>query len=406
MINNEDDPNYQPKKTFLLVLPMPIVLNRRASRALATTILRWSLGVLALLTLAIAITLSSCASFGNRASGQRQTRIEASPHSADGHFLNAQPLGDFNWGDLWYFLGQRLFGQQIRRPPALLPFVPVHPASFITPPPPGLRAIWLGHSSVLIEMDGLRFLLDPIFSDYASPFQWIGPKRFAPPPIALSDLPPIDAVLISHDHYDHLDMHTAQHLATMGSHFLVPLGIGAHLEAWGIPASQITDLDWWESHQLGQITFVCTPSQHYSGRGLLDRMETLWASWTALGPQHRVFYSGDTGFSDHFQHIGQRFGPFHLGIFKIGAYGPSDYWHDVHIDPEEAIQAHRDVRGQILLPVHWATFNLGLHDWDEPIKRALKTARENKVELVTPRLGELLTVGQAFHSSAWWDQVQ
>lgn len=370
-----------------------------------TTLLGWSLAVLALLSLGIAVTLSSCASFGATASGQRQTRIQTSPHSTDGHFFNTQPLGEFSWGDIGRFLRQRLFGQQVRHPPAPLPVVPVSSASFSTPPPPGLRAIWLGHSSVLVEMDGLRFLLDPVFSDYASPFQWIGPKRFAPPPIALAELPPVDAVLISHDHYDHLDMRSVQHLASRGSHFVVPLGIGAHLEAWGIPAAQITDLDWWESHRLGQLTFVCTPSQHYSGRGLFNRMETLWASWSVLGPQHRVFYSGDTGFADHFRDIGQRFGPFDLGIFKIGAYGPSDYWHDVHIDPEEAVQAHLDVRAQVLLPVHWATFNLGLHDWDEPIKRTLKTAQDRKVELVTPRLGELLDLGQAFHSSAWWEQV-
>jgi len=372
----------------------------------ATTLLGWSLAVLALLSLGIAVTLSSCASFGATASGQRQTRIQTSPHSADGHFFNAQPLGEFSWGDIGRFLRQRLFGQQVRHPPDPLPVVAVSPASFSTPPPPGLRAIWLGHSSVLVEMDGLRFLLDPVFSDYASPFQWIGPKRFAPPPIALAELPPVDAVLISHDHYDHLDMRSVQHLAGGGSHFVVPLGIGAHLEAWGIPSAQITDLDWWESHRLGQLTFVCTPSRHYSGRGLFNRMETLWASWSVLGPRHRVFYSGDTGFADHFQDIGQRFGPFDLGIFKIGAYGPSDYWHDVHIDPEEAVQAHLDVRAQVLLPVHWATFNLGLHDWDEPIKRTLKTARDHKVELVTPRLGELLDIGQAFQSSAWWEQVK
>ena len=375
------------------------------SGRLVTTLLGWSLVVLALLSLVIAVTLSSCASFGATASGQRQTRIQTSPHSADGHFFNAQPLGEFSWGDIGRFLRQRLFGQQVRHPPAPLPVVPVTTASFSTPPPPGLRAIWLGHSSVLVEMDGLRFLLDPVFSDYASPFQWIGPKRFAPPPIALAELPPVDAVLISHDHYDHLDMRSVQHLASRGTHFVLPLGIGAHLEAWGVPAAQITDLDWWESHRLGQISFVCTPSQHYSGRGLFNRMETLWASWSVLGPQHRVFYSGDTGFSDHFQDIGQRFGPFDLGIFKIGAYGPSDYWHDVHIDPEEAVQAHLDVRGRVLLPVHWATFNLGLHDWDEPIKRTLKTARDHQVELVTPRLGELFDIGQAFQSSAWWEQV-
>ena len=369
-------------------------------------ILRWSLSVLVLLSVGIAITFTSCSSFGAKATGQRQARIHASTHTEDDKFLNVHPLGDFGWANIGHFLSERFFGDQVRHPPSPLPVIPVQPESFTTPPPPGLRAIWIGHSSVLIEMDGLRFMVDPIFSEYASPFQWIGPKRFAPPPIPLDDLPPIDAVMISHDHYDHLDMHTVQHLAKKGTHFFVPLGIGAHLEAWDIPASQITDLDWWESKQLGEVTFVCTPSQHYSGRGLFDRMETLWASWSTVGPEHRVFYSGDTGFSEHFQEIGQRYGPFDLGIFKVGAYGPSDYWHDVHVDPEEAIQGHLDIQGRVLLPVHWATFNLGLHDWDEPIKRTLKTAQEHKVDVVTPRLGELVTIGQPFLSSPWWESVQ
>ena len=369
-------------------------------------ILRWSLSMLLILSVSIALTLTSCSPFGAKATGQRQARIHASTHTEGSKFLNVHPLGDFDWANIRHFLAQRFFGDQVRHPPSPLPLVSVPPESFTTPPLPGLRAIWIGHSSVLIEMDGLRFMLDPIFSEYASPFQWIGPKRFAPPPIPLDDLPPIDAVMISHDHYDHLDMLTVQHLAKKGSHFFVPLGIGAHLEAWDIPASQITDLDWWESKRLGAVTFVCTPSQHYSGRGLFDRMETLWASWSAIGPEHRMFYSGDTGFSEHFQEIGQRYGPFDLGIFKVGAYGPSDYWHDVHVDPEEAIQGHLAIRGRRLLPVHWATFNLGLHDWDEPIKRAVRTAQEHNVDLVTPRLGEVVTIGQEFHSAPWWEDVK
>ena len=369
-------------------------------------LLRWFLGLLLLLVSISTLTLMSCSSLGGTVSGQRLERLKASPHTNDDHFVNAEPLGDFSWADVRYFLRERFFGDQIRHPPSPLPIVSVQAESFTTPPPPGLRAIWIGHSSVLVEMDGLRFMVDPIFSEYASPFQWIGPKRFAPPPIPLHDLPPVDAVMISHDHYDHLDMLTAQHLAAEGTHFFVPLGVGAHLEAWDIPSGQITDLDWWESKDMNGVTIVCTPSQHYSGRGPFDRMETLWASWSAIGPEHRVFYSGDTGYSKHFQHIGQRLGPFDLSIIKIGAYGPSDYWHDVHIDPEEAIQAYLDVQGRVLLPVHWATFNLGLHDWDEPIKRAVKTAQEHDVNVVTPRLGEVVTAGQPFLSSPWWEEVR
>jgi L-ascorbate metabolism protein UlaG (beta-lactamase superfamily) len=364
------------------------------------------ISVVVLLIAGSAVTLMSCASFGARVSGQRLERVKASRHAQDGKFLNANPLSSVGWGEIWHFLGERLLGDQLRHPPSAIPIVSVQPGDFTTPPPPGLRAIWIGHSSVLVELDGVRFLVDPVFSEYASPFQWIGPKRFQPPPIRLEDLPPIAAVLTSHDHYDHLDMHTVQHLAAKGTHFFVPLGIGAHLEEWSVPPSQITDLDWWESKQIDGVTFACTPAQHYSGRGPFDRMETLWASWSVIGPEHRAFYSGDTGFSDHFQKIGERYGPFDLSILKIGAYGPMAYWHDVHIDPEGAVQAHLALQARYLLPVHWATFNLGLHAWDEPIKRAVKVAKEYNIDLLTPRIGEIVTVGQPFRSTTWWEDVQ
>ena len=177
------------------------------------------IGVLVLLIAGSAVTLMSCASFGAKVSGQRLERVKASRHSQDGKFLNALPLSSVGWGEIWDFLGERLFGDQLRHPPSAIPIVSVQPGDFTTPPPPGLRAMWIGHSSVLVELDGVRFLVDPVFSEYASPFQWIGPKRFQPPPIRLEDLPPIAAVLTSHDHYDHLDMHTVQHLAAKGTHF-------------------------------------------------------------------------------------------------------------------------------------------------------------------------------------------
>jgi len=366
---------------------------------------KWAFGILVLILLGATLVLNNCSSFGGSISGKRLERVEASSHYQDGQFVNTLPQSPYLLGETWDVFVEQLFGDQLRHPPSDIPVIPILPTSLSTPPSPGLRAMWIGHAGVLVEMDGFRFFVDPVFSEYASPFSFIGPKRFHPPPIALADLPKIDAVMISHDHYDHLDMETVKHLGAKGTLFFVPLGVGAHLEAWDIPDAQIIELEWGESKAIGEITIVSTPTRHYSGRGLFDYKETFWSSWSIMGPKHRVFYSGDTGFSDHFQKIGNQFGPFDLSIIKVGAYGPGDSWLDIHMDPEHAVEAHLAVQGRRLLPVHWATFNMAIHDWDEPIKRTLKIAQEKQVDLVTPRIGEVITIGQPFHSSNWWEQV-
>jgi L-ascorbate metabolism protein UlaG (beta-lactamase superfamily) len=248
-------------------------------------------------------------------------------------------------------------------------------------------------------------LVDPIFSDYASPFE-MGPKRFFKPPIALADLPPIDAVLISHDHYDHLDMPSIQQLAAKGTAFFVPLGIGAHLRRWGVPEAQVHDMEWWQEHELKGVRLVSTPARHYSGRALADRNATLWTSWSVIGPTHRFFSSGDSGYSDHFKTIGDKFGPFDLSFIKIGAYGPGAPWLDIHMSAEDAVRAHGDVRAKRLFPVHWGTFNLAFHDWDEPIKRTLVAARTSHADVLTPRPGEMVDADQPFESKAWWETVR
>jgi L-ascorbate metabolism protein UlaG (beta-lactamase superfamily) len=199
-------------------------------------------------------------------------------------------------------------------------------------------------------------------------------------------------VLISHDHPDHLDMDTVKYLSAKGSRFFVPLGVGAHLEKWDVPANLVTELDWWESSEIGGVKVVCTPAQHYSGRRLLDYNKTLWSSWSVMGPDSRLFYSGDTGFSDHFKVIGEKLGPFDLGIIKIGLYGPGASWIHSHIDPEEAVRANIAVGAKRMLPVHWGTFNIALHDWDEPIKRAVIAAEEKGVDMASPRVGEVVEV--------------
>jgi L-ascorbate metabolism protein UlaG (beta-lactamase superfamily) len=294
----------------------------------------------------------------------------------------------------------------VRVPPAPLPVLAVDSAALAsTPPASGLRAFWIGHASTYVELDGLRLLLDPVFAERVSPLP-VGPRRFHPPPIALADLPPIDAVLISHDHYDHLDMDTVRYLAQRGSRFFVPLGIGAHLERWGVPADRIEELEWWQQRTLGNVQIVSTPTRHYSGRGLRDRSSTLWSSWSVIGPRHRFFYSGDTGYAKVFQDIGARLGPFDLAFIKIGAYGPGPAWADIHMPPEQAVQVQRDVRARRMVPVHWSTFNLAYHDWDEPIRRTVAEATRVGVEVVTPRLGEWVDADRPFQSTPWWEAVR
>jgi L-ascorbate metabolism protein UlaG (beta-lactamase superfamily) len=372
---------------------------------------RWSLrGAAALLVLALIVfaggaIVLSLPQFGGKLEGARLQRAQANPQFRDGRFVNLQPEAPSSVFALGDYAVRQFQGNEVREPPRPLPVLAVDKQALAAAPPArGLRAFWIGHASSYVEIDGLRVLLDPVFAERVSPLP-VGPRRFHAPPIALADLPAIDAVLISHDHYDHLDMAAIRHLAARGSRFFVPLGIGAHLERWGVPAAQVEELEWWQERTLRGVRFVCTPARHYSGRAL-DRSLTLWSSWSVLGPQHRIYYSGDTGYAPHFADIGARFGPFDIAFVKIGAYGPGQSWIDIHMPPEQAVQAHRDVRGRRMFPVHWSTFNLAYHDWDEPIRRTVAEAGRHGVELLTPRLGEWVDAGRPFVSTAWWEAVR
>lgn len=368
---------------------------------------RFGLAVILLVAVVCAIgavVLTFWPPFGGSLHGARAARAHASPQFRGGHFENVIPKTPMSNAVLWDLLKRQVSGTEMRTPPpSCPPVVRLAPEDFKGRPAPGLRAIWFGHASVYLEIDGARVMTDPVLSDYASPFAGIGPKRFHPPPLALEALPKIDAVVISHDHYDHLDVATVRRLAQAGTHFIVPLGIGAHLERWGVPAAQFTELDWWQSADIAGLKITSTPARHYSSRALRDGNATLWSSWSIAGPAHRVYFSGDTGFGEHFREIGERLGPFDLSLLKIGAYGPGQGWLDIHMDPEQAVKTHVAVKAKRMLPVHWATFNLAFHDWDEPIKRALAAAREQGIELVTPRIGEAVAAGSPFKSEPWWD---
>ena len=338
--------------------------------------------------------------------GARLERARANAQYREGRFVNLEPEAPSTTSLLDYTMRQ-FSGDEVREPPKPVPVLAVDKAALASPPPAaGLRAFWIGHASTYAEIDGVRLLLDPVFAEHVSPLP-VGPRRFHAPPIALADLPKIDAVLISHDHYDHLDMDTVRALAARGSKFFVPLGIGAHLERWGVPAAQVEELEWWQERTLvNGVRIVCTPTRHYSGRGLNNRSSTLWSSWAVVGPKHRFFYSGDTGYAKLFQDIGARLGPFDLAFIKIGAYGPGAAWTDIHMTPEQAVQVNRDVRARRMFPVHWSTFNLAYHDWDEPIRRTLAEAKRAGVDLVTPRLGEWVDANREFRSTPWWEAVR
>ena len=279
-------------------------------------------------------------SFGKRSEGLRLERIQASPMWNGEAFRNIHPIlpGLRDANTPRPTLGDFLCARQDQVPRGPLPVVDPR-ASWLHLPASGLRATWLGHSSVLIEIDGARILTDPVWGPRASPSRLAGPKRFQPPAVPLKALPRLDAVVISHDHYDHLDHSTIRELARLPVPFVTSLGVGAHLESWGIAPERITELDWWESHRLAgtDLTITAAPSQHFSGRSLTDRNATLWSAMVLRSQRHSVFFSGDTGLTTEYEAIGQRLGPFDLVLLEVGAFHPA--WGDIHLGPENALRA-------------------------------------------------------------------
>jgi L-ascorbate metabolism protein UlaG (beta-lactamase superfamily) len=342
------------------------------------------------------------ARLGGRIEGERLARVNASPNFAHGRAQNTAPTS-LGSGSPWEFIAEYFRGADQRKPPKPVPMESPDPADLESLRERGMRLIWLGHSTVYLEIDGTRVLIDPVWSERASPFTILGPKRSHPMPLSLADLPVVDAVVISHDHYDHLDPGVVRELAPLGVRFTVPLGIGADLEKWGVAAEQIIELDWWEGATVGSLALTATPARHFSGWQIADRDRTLWASWALTGPSSRVFYSGDTGWIDEFERIGDKYGPFDLTIIKCGAYGEG--WPDIHIDGKQAVEAHAALKGRRMLPVHWLTFDLALHPWAEPVEQAVEKAYELGVEVITPRLGEIIDLQGRVETEHWWESM-
>jgi L-ascorbate metabolism protein UlaG (beta-lactamase superfamily) len=261
----------------------------------------------------------------------------------------------------------------------------------------------LGHSTMLLKLNDEFWITDPMFSDRASPVQWAGPQRFHRPPIVIDDLPPIKAVIISHDHYDHLDHDSIMKLSAKTEYFLTPLGVGDILVDWGVPSSKVKQLDWWQDMEIGGVHLVATPARHFSGRGLFKKNQTQWASWVFLTAGLRVFFSGDSGYFDGFKKIGDKYGPFDVTMLETGAYNVN--WPEVHMHPEESIQAHIDLKGKKLLPIHNGTFDLSMHSWHEPFDRIVTLGKAYGILVVTPEAGKPVSITETTAGQSWWKDL-
>jgi L-ascorbate metabolism protein UlaG (beta-lactamase superfamily) len=364
---------------------------------------RW-LGITVLaLVVAVTLFLNLSPQFGGSPTQAQRVAYAATGHYVDGEFKNLIPTRLMtDGGNLFTSIVKFLTTKGAHEAPDVpLPTLPLTPAAIAAKPADGLRATWFGHSASLIEIEGRNILLDPMLSIEMGPLSLVTPRRYNPVVAITADaLPPIDAVLISHDHYDHLDYQTIRRLTPKTGHFYVPLGVGAHLLAWGVPAAKVTEMDWGDSVQLSDLTIVSTPARHFSGRGLTNRNSTSWSSWVLKGAAKRVFYSGDGGYGPHFRQIGAQYGPFDLAVMECGQYNAD--WADIHMMPEQTVQATQDVRGRVLLPVHWGAFTEAHHAWNDPIKRATAAAARLRQPIATPRLGEPVVPAGPLPHTVWW----
>jgi L-ascorbate metabolism protein UlaG (beta-lactamase superfamily) len=340
--------------------------------------------------------------FGKLPVGAAWTKMKGSPNFNGRKFVNPIPTR-LNVNPLRVMKEYTKSDPLRRKPPHPVPVRLLNRLDFGSQPSRALQITWLGHASVLIETGGLRLLADPVFAERVSPFAFMGPKRHHPVPLKMDELPPVDAVLISHNHYDHLDYEFIRAVKGKDIQFITPLAVGASLAYWGVSKDRIRELDWHESIEIRGVRITATPARHFTNRGLLDRNKSFWASYVIDNGQERAFFCGDSGFFPGFGDIGQQYGPMDITMIGIGAYNKD--WQAIHTNPEEAVEVHRLLKGRYLLPIHWCTFDLALHDWSEPVERLVAAADAAGVHLLLPRPGETVDgsgAGDFAGHGCWW----
>ena len=346
--------------------------------------------------------------FGKAPSGGRLQRIQGSPNYKKGVFQNQAPTPvTVEGASIFKMLGEYRNRPKDTAPDRPLPSVHTDLKALPSDHP---VIVWFGHSSYLIKVKGFHILVDPVFSGNASPVSFFAKAFPGSDVYGVEDMPDIDLVLLTHDHYDHLDYKTIGQLIPKAKHFYTSLGVGSHLEYWGIDPSAITELDWWEEVSIdgtdrgieGALSLTATPARHFSGRGI-KRGGSLWSSFVLKIDGYRLFLGGDSGYEQHFAAIGDRFGPFDIAILECGQYGKN--WPYIHMLPEQTVAAAIDLRAKYLLPVHWAKFTLALHPWDEPIRRVTAAAAKKGLSVTTPRIGEPVILDREYPDGKWWEVI-
>ena len=340
--------------------------------------------------------------FGGNPNREQKEQYRKLDHYRSGKFVNLMPASmDMSASDIFSMIRESFSGAKERNPDGPLPLSEID-WNKIRSEEDSLT--WFGHSTFLLSIDNKKILVDPMFGPIASPVSLVGSRRYSENLLRLIDeMPHIDAVFITHDHYDHLDYPSIKKLKKKVSHFFVPLGVNAHLIKWGVEKEKITELNWWEEIEYEGLTAALTPSKHFSGRGPFNRNSTLWGGWVILGENTRLYTSGDGGYDTHFKEIGKKYGPFDLTLIEGGQYDRR--WPESHMIPEESVQAHKDVNGRNMMLIHWGAFTLAYHDWKEPIERALMASEKSGVNIIAPALGETVPLNgeTSLPVSYWWD---
>ena len=355
-----------------------------------------------ILFLSIMTFMNISPQFGAAPSGTHLEKISKSSNYGSKQFENLIPTTmDMNFRKGMGVMYEWIFNTSGREPDKALPSLFNKTSNQY---PDSLSKItWYGHSAVLLEIDGKKILIDPMLGNAAAPVSFMTNRFAYEVPIDLESIPHVDAIILSHDHYDHLDYPSIMKLKDKVDHFFTPLGVGSHLIRWGVDESKITELDWWESKTIDNIQLVATPARHFSGRGISDRNKTQWASWALIGEKERIFFSGDSGYGPHFKEIGEKYGPFDFAMMECGQY--NERWEAIHMMPEQTIQASIDVKSNLMMPIHWSAFNLSLHSWTDPVERAVKAAQTQGVNILTPQIGLRFSPGLEIKNEFWWRKM-
>lgn len=375
---------------------------KRILKALKWFLILLSAGV-ALISLAAFVFLHTSPQFGGVPTALDLERYQKSQQYQSGIFLNEQETNlDMGLGDVIELIQE--YGQDtVERTPKNVVNILKTDRARLVRQDTSAQFLWFGHSALLLQIDQKNILLDPMLSLVPAPHPMLGTKRFNRElPIEIQELPLIDVVIISHDHYDHLDYESIVRLKDKTKLFYVPLGVGAHLKAWGVADAQLVEFDWWEERVVEGTTFAFTPSRHFSGRGLMDRFKTLWGSWVIKGKRQTLYFSGDGGYGAHFKAIGAQYGPFDLAFMECGQYNQK--WENIHLFPEQSLQAALDLKAKVVMPIHWGSFTLALHSWREPVRRIVKKGHELGIPIVTPQIGALTRLDRLDGAAqVWWE---